>query len=286
MPNLASFDPSTFRATVEHGRTRCEYPTERLVFSQGDAADSVFYIARGKIKIAVTSAQGREAVVGLFGKGDFFGEGCLIGQPLRLATAVAMTDTTVMRLERAEMIRVLPCGARFCRDVHSPPVDPKQWGPEGPQFVVERRSARIGRLGLRRQFSAMWSKLNSRRFYRVRVWRVGGPGGVPAGSDTRNRRGVILAAKRSPRPPSSADGPAEWRGRRRREPHRPDGFSGVQLRNFWREKATDWRLLTGTEAAAVISQPRPHSRTERQDAGAKPPLDVFPQHRPRSGLLL
>jgi CRP/FNR family cyclic AMP-dependent transcriptional regulator len=60
-----------------------------------------------KIKIAVTSEQGREAVVGLFGEGDFFGEGCLIGQPLRLATAAAMTDSSVMRLEKAEMIRVL-----------------------------------------------------------------------------------------------------------------------------------------------------------------------------------
>jgi CRP/FNR family cyclic AMP-dependent transcriptional regulator len=92
---------------VNHGRTLSEYRTEQVVFSQGDAADSVFCIVRGKIKIAVTSEQGREAVVGLFGEGDFFGEGCLIGQPLRLATAAAMTDSSVMRLEKAEMIRVL-----------------------------------------------------------------------------------------------------------------------------------------------------------------------------------
>jgi CRP/FNR family cyclic AMP-dependent transcriptional regulator len=102
----ASFDPATFLATVNHGRTLSEYRTEQVVFSQGDAADSVFCIVRGKIKIAVTSEQGREAV-GLFGEGDFFGEGCLIGQPLRLATAAAMTDSSVMRLEKAEMIRVL-----------------------------------------------------------------------------------------------------------------------------------------------------------------------------------
>ena len=90
-----------------------EYRTEQVIFSQGDAADSVFYIVRGKIKIAVTSEQGREAVVALLGEGDFFGEGCLIAQPLRLATATSMTDATVMRVEKAEMIRVLHAEPAF-----------------------------------------------------------------------------------------------------------------------------------------------------------------------------
>ena len=75
-----------------------------IVFSQGDAADSIFYILRGKIKIVVTSKQGREAVVAVLGEGDFFGEGCLIAQPLRLATAASMIDATVMRVEKAEML--------------------------------------------------------------------------------------------------------------------------------------------------------------------------------------
>ena len=74
----ASFEADLFLATVSHGRTMSEYRTGQVIFSQGDAADSVFYIVRGKIKIVVTSARGREAVVGLPGEGDFFGEGCLI----------------------------------------------------------------------------------------------------------------------------------------------------------------------------------------------------------------
>ncbi len=109
----ASFDPDVFLATVNHGRCMFEYRTEQVIFSQGDAADSVFYIVRGKIKIAVTSEQGREAVVGLLGEGDFFGEGCLIAHPLRLATATSMTDATVMRVEKTEMIRVLHAEPAF-----------------------------------------------------------------------------------------------------------------------------------------------------------------------------
>ncbi len=109
----ASFDPDVFLATVNHHRSMSEYRTGEVIYRQGDAADSVFNIARGKIKIAVTSGQGREAVVGLFGEKDFFGEGCLIGQPLRLATAAAMTDATVVRIEKAEMIRVLHAEPAF-----------------------------------------------------------------------------------------------------------------------------------------------------------------------------
>jgi len=111
--NSASFDPDLFLATVNHGRCMSEFRIGRVIFSQGDAADSVFYIVRGKIKIVVTSEQGREAVVGLFGEGDFFGEGCLIAQPLRLATATTMADAMVMRVEKAEMIRVLHAEPAF-----------------------------------------------------------------------------------------------------------------------------------------------------------------------------
>jgi CRP/FNR family transcriptional regulator, cyclic AMP receptor protein len=110
---IASFDPDVFLATVNQGRTLSEYRTQQVIFSQGEAADSVFYVMRGKIKIAVTSEQGREAIVTLLGKGEFFGEGCLIAQPLRLATATSMTDATVMRIEKAEMIRVLHAEAAF-----------------------------------------------------------------------------------------------------------------------------------------------------------------------------
>ena len=102
-----SFDPTLLLATTGRGRTKFECQSEGVIFSQGDAADSIFYVLRGKIKIVVTSKQGREAVVAVVGEGDFFGEGCLIAQPLRLATAVSMTDATVMRVGKAEMLRLL-----------------------------------------------------------------------------------------------------------------------------------------------------------------------------------
>ncbi len=104
---IGSFDPARFLATVSQGRSRAEHPAGAVIYSQGDAADSVFYIIRGEVKIAVFSGQGREGVVGLLSGRDFFGEGCLIAQPLRLASAVAMTDTEVLRIDKAEMIRVL-----------------------------------------------------------------------------------------------------------------------------------------------------------------------------------
>ena len=102
-----AFDANLLLATAGRGRTKLEYRSEAVVFSQGDAADSIFYILRGKIKIVVTSKQGREAVIALLGEGDFFGEGCLIAQPLRLATAISMTNANVMRVKKAEMLRLL-----------------------------------------------------------------------------------------------------------------------------------------------------------------------------------
>jgi CRP/FNR family transcriptional regulator, cyclic AMP receptor protein len=103
----AAFDPDAFLTTLSHGRSTIDYRTGQLVFSQGDLADAVFYVAHGKIKVFVISEQGREAVVAVLGEGDFFGEGCLIAQPLRLAAAASMTDARVMRIEKTEMIRVL-----------------------------------------------------------------------------------------------------------------------------------------------------------------------------------
>jgi CRP/FNR family transcriptional regulator, cyclic AMP receptor protein len=83
------------------------------VFSQGDPADAVFYIREGKVKISVVSERGKEAVVALHGKGDFFGEGCLTGQPLRLATAATMTDCVITRIEKAAIVRVLHDEPKF-----------------------------------------------------------------------------------------------------------------------------------------------------------------------------
>ena len=103
----AAFDPKVFLATVSHGRTASDYRKEDVVFRQASPADSVFYVLKGKIKIVVASKQGKEAVVGILGPGEFFGEGCLIGQPLRLATARSMVDSEVLRVGKAEMVRVL-----------------------------------------------------------------------------------------------------------------------------------------------------------------------------------
>jgi CRP/FNR family transcriptional regulator, cyclic AMP receptor protein len=101
------FDPKTFLATVDGGRTVAVYRKNDVIFSQGDPADAVFYLQTGKVKIVVTSAQGKEAVVAMLDAGAFFGEGCLIAQPLRLTTASAMTESSVTRVAKAEMDRIL-----------------------------------------------------------------------------------------------------------------------------------------------------------------------------------
>jgi len=103
----STFDPKTFLSTVNHGRTASTYRRDAIVYPQTSAADAVFYIQKGKVKIVVASKQGKEAVVAILGPGDFFGEGCLIGQPLRMATAKAMTESAIMRVGKTEMIRVL-----------------------------------------------------------------------------------------------------------------------------------------------------------------------------------
>jgi CRP/FNR family cyclic AMP-dependent transcriptional regulator len=106
--NAAStFDPEAFLATVGPGHTLSDLRKGEVVFRQSAVADAVFYIRKGKIKIVVASREGKEAVVGVMGPGDFFGEGCLIGQPLRLATAKAMVESQVVRVGKAEMFRVL-----------------------------------------------------------------------------------------------------------------------------------------------------------------------------------
>ena len=102
-----SFDVKVFLNTVEGGRSVSNYRKNQKVFAQGAAADSVFYIQDGQVKLSVISELGKEAVVALPGKEDFFGEGCLSGQSLRLATAAAMTDCVIMRLDKAAIVRVL-----------------------------------------------------------------------------------------------------------------------------------------------------------------------------------
>ena len=109
----SSFDAKLFLATVDGGRTLTNYHKNATIFAQSDPADAVFYVQKGKIKLAVTSQQGRQAVVAILGAGEFFGEGCLIGQPLRLATASTITDCEIMRVQKTEMIRILHAEPTF-----------------------------------------------------------------------------------------------------------------------------------------------------------------------------
>jgi CRP-like cAMP-binding protein len=101
------FDPAKFLETAAIGRSLSTYRKKGIIFSQGDAADAVFYIRKGAVKVCVTSKDGKEAVVAILGADEFLGEGCLIGQPKRLATAMAMTECVAMRLEKTEIVRVL-----------------------------------------------------------------------------------------------------------------------------------------------------------------------------------
>src|SRR6188768_2219110 len=103
----APFDPRAFLAKVGKGRSIGTYRKGHAVFSQGEPADAVFYIQKGKVKITVVSEQGKEAVVAILGADDFFGEGCLAGQPRRMATVKAITDSTIMCLEKAAIVRLL-----------------------------------------------------------------------------------------------------------------------------------------------------------------------------------
>jgi CRP/FNR family transcriptional regulator, cyclic AMP receptor protein len=101
------FDVEVFLNTVGEGRSVLNYRKNQKVFSQGDPADSVFYIQEGKVKVCVVSDQGKEAVVALHGSRDFFGEGCLNGHRLRMATVVTMTECVIMRIEKSSMVQVL-----------------------------------------------------------------------------------------------------------------------------------------------------------------------------------
>jgi CRP/FNR family cyclic AMP-dependent transcriptional regulator len=111
----AQFDPAEFLETAAAGRVIAGHQKTQIIFTQGDAADSVFYIKTGKIKVTVVSKQGKEAVVAILGADQFLGEGCLIGQPTRLATATAMTDCVTMCVDKTEIVRVLRDEPTFSR---------------------------------------------------------------------------------------------------------------------------------------------------------------------------
>jgi CRP/FNR family cyclic AMP-dependent transcriptional regulator len=101
------FDPKSFLACVGNGRSIGKYRKGQVIFTQGDPSDAVFYIQQGKVKLTVVSEHGKEAVVAILGTDEFFGEACLAGQGLRVSTVTAMTDSTIARLERGAVVRVI-----------------------------------------------------------------------------------------------------------------------------------------------------------------------------------
>jgi len=103
----APFDPKMYLLNVRGGGATKEYRKKHTIFVQGSPADAVFYIEKGKVKLTVLSTRGKEAVVAVLGSGDFFGEGCLAGQPLRMATATALTECSILRVKREAMMRML-----------------------------------------------------------------------------------------------------------------------------------------------------------------------------------
>ena len=106
-PREHPFDPKVFLAKVGNGRSMAEYHKKQVVFAQSDPADAIFYIQKGKVKLTVVSDNGKEAVIAILGIGDFLGEGCLAGRSLYLSTATAMSECSIVRLQKSGMIRLL-----------------------------------------------------------------------------------------------------------------------------------------------------------------------------------
>ena len=107
------FDPTLFLASIGEGRKVVLFPKKQSIFAQGDPADTVFYLQTGKVKLTVVSNTGREATIGIVGEGDFFGEGSLAGQALRMGSAAAMTDCAVLRIDKKAMMEALHRGHEF-----------------------------------------------------------------------------------------------------------------------------------------------------------------------------
>ena len=104
---IGKFDTKTFLSTIDGGRKIAVFPAKQAIFVQGDSSDAAFYIQKGKVRLTVVSKTGKEAILGILNEGDFFGEGCLAGQHLRLFSATAMTDCSVMRIDKRSMMEVL-----------------------------------------------------------------------------------------------------------------------------------------------------------------------------------
>ena len=101
------FDPNTFLATIGEGRKIVALPKKRRIFTQGERADAVFYVQKGRVRLTVVSNSGKEATIGIVSEGNFFGEGSLAGQLIRMGSAAALTDCQILRVEKKAMLAVL-----------------------------------------------------------------------------------------------------------------------------------------------------------------------------------
>ena len=108
-----AFDPKAFLTRIESGKTTRAYKSKQVVFAQGDAADAVFFVQSGKVKLTVVSTRGKEAVIGVLEAGSFFGEGSLAGQPLRMSTASVIQPSSIVRVGRSTMVRMLHQEPKF-----------------------------------------------------------------------------------------------------------------------------------------------------------------------------
>ena len=107
LDQTAAFDPQLFLTKLNRGKSSREYKDKEVIFSQGDSADAVFYIQSGKVKLTVVSKRGKEAVVAILPESSFFGEGCLVGQPVRMSTASTVQRSTIVRVEKPVMLNLL-----------------------------------------------------------------------------------------------------------------------------------------------------------------------------------
>jgi CRP/FNR family transcriptional regulator, cyclic AMP receptor protein len=108
-----TFDPRAFLTQAGLGKTILRYAKNKVIFAQGEPCDAVFYIQEGRVKITVLSTRGKEATVALLGAEDFIGESCLTSQPLRMASATAITDCCILRIEKEALLNVLHCERAF-----------------------------------------------------------------------------------------------------------------------------------------------------------------------------
>jgi CRP/FNR family cyclic AMP-dependent transcriptional regulator len=104
---MATFNPQTFLNQIGNGKTKLKSPKKQILFSQGDTTDAVFYVQAGKVKLSMVSPHGKEAVIAILEQGSFFGEGCLAGQLVYLATATTIEDASIVRIDKQSMLRLL-----------------------------------------------------------------------------------------------------------------------------------------------------------------------------------